>query len=99
MEKQTMFSAQPNKPKYWIIVSNEGHSRVPHQHTTLSSAQAEAARLTTEHPGITFTIFEALQSLKTPTAATESTVYVAPPAPYSYLYRFANSNSKDDIPF
>ena len=71
----TPVSLQPSKPPYFIIVSNEGHARIPHQHTTFADAEKEAFRLSTEHPGLTFTVFEAKLSLKTPTAPTERTTY------------------------
>jgi len=69
---------KPNQPPYWIIVSEEGPATHPVRHATRQDADREAERLTTKHPGHTFTVFKAEYALKTPTAATEKTTYAYP---------------------
>ena len=48
----------PGEKPYWIIVSNEGPSTHPKQHTTFEEAQAESIRLAKLHPGLEFGVFK-----------------------------------------
>ena len=103
MSTPTPVSLQPSKPTYWIIVSNEGPARVPYQHKTFQAAEEECFRLSTEHPGLTFTIFEAKLTLETPTAPTKRTAYENQISwsywvPWSFAYQYRNA-AGEDIPF
>lgn len=60
---------------YWIIVSDEGPADKPRRHSSKSSAETEAQRLTEKHPGREFTVFQAVSSVLTPKAETKKTEY------------------------
>lgn len=65
----------PNPTPYWTIVSDEGPADKPRRHSSKSSAETEAQRLTEKHPGREFTVFQAVSSVLTPKAETKKTEY------------------------
>lgn len=86
---------QTEKP-YWIIVSDEGHAKIPLKHFVKAEAEKEAQRLTEKQPGITFTVFEAKSSVFTPKAETKKTEYAEPFQTsywYSYPYSYVNNTA------
>jgi len=84
----------PTEKTYFIVVSSQGHAAVPVRHSSKTIAEKEADRLSKQHPGTTFTVFEAKSSLVTPKPDTKKTEYAEPFigfAPYDYNLYF---NSK-----
>lgn len=66
---------QPAQKPYWIIVSDEGHAKIPIKHFVKAEAEKEAQRLTEKQPGVTFTVFESKSSVFTPKEETKKTEY------------------------
>lgn len=80
--KEKLMATVTHNP-YWIIVSDEGPADKPRRHSSKSSAETEAQRLTEKHPGREFTVFQAVSSVLTPKAETKKTEYVEP-SPYRW---------------
>ena len=54
----------PIATKHYILISSDGAATHPVQHTTLSSAEAEATRVAKKFPGQEITIYTAVKSFK-----------------------------------
>lgn len=54
----------PVATKHHILISSDGAATHPVQHTTLSSAEAEATRVAKKFPGQEITIYTAVKSFK-----------------------------------
>lgn len=89
-----MIQNQATQTPYWIIVSDEGHARIPHKHLTRTQADAEPLRLSEANPVRTFTVFESKHSLFTPKTDTKRTEYAAP---WLHHVSYAPFNSR--VPF
>lgn len=57
---------QTAQPRYFIVVSNEGPSQIPHRHPNHAEATAEAERLARLHPEKTFTVFASISAHTAP---------------------------------
>lgn len=88
LQEKLVIQNQSTQKPYWIIVSDEGHSRIPHKHLTRTQADSEALRLSEANPGRTFTVFESKHSLFTPKAETKKTEYTDQ---FYYTFKYHNN--------
>lgn len=54
---------EPPMPKFWMVYGH-GQREPTRRHTAFRLASDEAKRLAAQHPGITFTVLEAMQAFK-----------------------------------
>lgn len=60
---------------FWIIVSDDGHSTKPKHHPDYQSAYNESIRLSKEHPGINFSVFQYVGNSFTPPPVVQKTTF------------------------